>query len=457
MLTFGPEEIFETIRMVEMQGLDIRAVTLSVNLLDCADGDMATLTEKITAKILRMGGRLVSVCEGIERRYGIPIVNKRMAVTPISLVAAATGASDYTPVALAMDRAAKEIGVDFIGGFAALVHGGMTPSDEVLIDSIPHALAQTEYVMSFVNVATTKAGINMDAVARMGAIIKETAALTATRQSAGCGRLAVFANIPEDVPFMPGGHHGIGQRDAVINIGISGPGVVLDTIRALGGAKFSELAEAIKRTVFKIARMGELVGSEVAAELSVAFGSVDLSLAPTTDVGDSVAHIIEEMGIESAGAPGSTAALALLNDAVKKGGAMATSRPGGFSGAFIPVSEDEGMIQAVIRGSLSIEKLEAMTSVCAVGLDMIVVPGDTPQETISAIIADTAAIGVVNNKTNGVRIIPAVGKKVGDRVEFAGHKGLLGYAVVMPVSAFGAREFIKRGGRIPPPLRSLGN
>jgi len=457
MLTFSSEEILETIHMVEMQGLDIRAVTLSVNLLDCADPDVEALKRKIRDKIIRLGGRLLSVCDGIQRRYGIPIVNKRMATTPMSLVAASTGITDYVCLALAMDEAAKRIGVDFIGGFSALVHGGMTPADEALVNSIPEALSRTDFVMSCVNVATTKSGINMDAVARMGHVVKQTARLTADRNSIGCGRLAAFANLPEDVPFMPGGHHGVGQEDAVVNVGISGPGVVLDTLRRLKGSDLAAIAEAIKRTVFKIARMGELVGTEVASELGVAFGSVDLSLAPTTDVGDSVAHILEEMGIESVGAPGTTAALALLNDAVKKGGAMATSRPGGFSGAFIPVSEDDGMIQGVIRGSLTLEKLEAMTSVSAVGLDMVVVPGDTTAETISAIIADAAAIGVVNNKTNGVRIIPAFGKKVGDRVEFAGHKGLLGYGVVMNVSTFSPREFILRGGRIPPPLRSLGN
>jgi hypothetical protein len=456
-ITFSSEEILETIRMVEMQGLDIRAVTLSINTLDCAAGDIDVARMKLSNKIARTGGNLIPVCEGIQRRYGIPIVNRRMATTPVALVASASGARDYVPIALEMDRAAREIGVDFIGGFSALVHGGMTTSDEILMRSIPRALAETNFVMSFVNVATTRAGINMDAIARTGRIVKETARLTADRNSAGCGRLAVFANLPEDVPFMPGGHHGIGQAEAVVNIGISGPGVVLNTLKELKGADLAAIAEAIKRTVFKITRMGELIGSEVARELGVEFGSVDLSLAPTTDVGDSVAHILECMGIESVGAPGTTAALALLNDAVKKGGAMGTSRPGGFSGAFIPVSEDSGMVDGVRRGSLSIEKLEAMTSVCAVGLDMIIVPGDTSADTISAIIADTAAIGVVNNKTNGVRIIPAEGKKVGDWVEFPGHKGLLGYGVVMPVSRFSAAEFIARGGRIPPPLRALGN
>jgi len=457
MLTFSSEEILETIRMVEMQGLDIRAVTLSIDLLDCADPDEEALRRKIREKIARLGQRLIAICDGIQRRYGIPIVNKRMAVTPISLVASCTHAKDYVPIAITMDQAVREIGVDFIGGFSALVHGGITVSDEVLISSIPRALASTEFVMSCVSVATTKAGINMDAVARMGWIVKETARLTAERHSIGCGKLAVFANLPEDVPFMPGGHHGVGQPDAVVNVGISGPGVVLNTLQALGGADLASVAEAIKKTVFKIARMGQLVGAEVASELGVAFGSVDLSLAPTTDVGDSVAHILEAMGLESVGAPGTTAALALLNDAVKKGGAMATSRPGGFSGAFIPVSEDEGMVQGVARGSLTLEKLEAMTSVCAVGLDMVIVPGDTTAETISGIIADTAAIGVMNRKTNGVRIIPAAGKKVGDRVEFGGHKGLLGYGIVMPVNRFSPKVFIERGGRIPPPLQSLGN
>ena len=457
MLTFSSEEILETIRMVEMEGLDIRAVTLSIDVLDCADPDMGVLRRKLHEKIARAGGKLCAVCDGIQRRYGIPIVNRRVAITPISLVASATGAKDYVPLAVEMDKAAQEIGVDFIGGFSALVHGGTTPSDETLISSIPQALAQTDFVMSFVNVATTRAGINMDAVARMGKVIKETARLTADRQSIGCGRLGVFANLPEDVAFMPGAHHGIGQPEAVVNVGISGPGVVRNALKALEGADLAAVAEAIKRTVFKITRMGELAGTEVATELGIEFGSVDLSLAPTTDVGDSVAHILEAMGLESVGAPGTTAALALLNDAVKKGGAMGTSRPGGFSGAFIPVSEDAGMVEGIVRGSLTLEKLEAMTSVSAVGLDMIIVPGDTPAETISAIIADAAAIGVINNKANGVRIIPAAGKKAGDRVEFAGHKGLLGWGVVMPVNRFSPREFINRGGRIPPPLRSLGN
>jgi len=457
MLTLSSEEIFETIRMVEMQGLDIRAVTLSINLLDCADPDIDALCRKIRDKIVRLAQRLVPVCDGIQRRYGIPIVNKRVAVTPISLVAAATGSKDFLPIALSLDSAAREVGVDFVGGFSALVHGGMTAADEALIGTIPYALAKTDFVMSCVNVATTKAGINMDAVARMGLVVKQTAELTAERQAIGCARLATFANIPEDVPFMPAAHHGIGLPDAVINVGISGPGVVLDTLNHLRGADFQTMAEGIKRTVFKITRVGELVGTEVAEELGVVFSSVDLSLAPTTRVGDSVARCLEAMGLESVGAPGSVAALALLNDAVKKGGAMATSRPGGFSGAFIPVSEDEGMISAVARGALSLEKLEAMTSVCAVGLDMIIVPGDTTAQTIAGIIADQAAIGVANNKTTGVRIIPAPGKNVGDRVEFAGHKGLLGYGVVMPVSKFSAAEFVNRGGKVPPPMRSLGN
>ncbi len=457
MLTITSEEILETIRMVEMQGLDIRAVTLSVNVLDCASEDVSSVASKVREKVCRVAGRLVSVCDGLESRYGIPIVNRRVALSPISLVAASSGACDCMPIARAMDEAAREVGVDFIGGFGALVQGGTTPSDDALISTIPQALAETAFVMSFVNVATTKAGINMNAVARMGRIVKETARLTAERDADGCGRLAVFANIPDDVPFMPGGHHGIGQSDAVINVGISGPGVVLKALEALGCAPLNEVAETIKRTAFKITRMGELVGTEVAAELGVAFSSVDLSLAPTTNVGDSVAHILEAMGLESVGAPGTVAALALLNDAVKKGGAMGTSRPGGFSGAFMPVSEDEGMIAAVARGALSLEKLEAMTSVCAVGLDMVIVPGDTTAETISGIIADQAAIGVVNNKTTGVRIIPAPGKSVGDRVEFAGHKGLLGYGVVMPVNSFSAAGFIERGGRVPPPLRALGN
>jgi len=457
MLSISREEILETIRMVQMQGFDIRAVTLSINLLDCADSNLDAVARRMRDKIVRLAGNLIPVCEGLQRRYGVPIVNKRIAVTPVSLIAGASGADDLLPLAVAMDEAAREVGVDFIGGFSALVQGGLTPADEALIASIPRALAGTEFVMSCVNVATTKAGINMDAIALMGRIVKETARLTADRQAVGCGRLATFANLPDDVPFMPGGHHAVGQSDAVINVGISGPGVVANALRSLRGAPLPEVAEAIKRTVFKITRMGELVGAEVAAELGVEFSCVDLSLAPTTNVGDSVARILEEMGLESVGAPGTTAALALLNDAVKKGGAMATSRPGGFSGAFIPVSEDLGMIEGVKRGALSLEKLEAMTSVCAVGLDMVIVPGDTTAETVSAIIADQAAIGVMNNKTTGVRIIPVPGKAVGDRVEFPGHKGLLGHGVVMSVNTFSAAEFIRRGGRIPPPLRALGN
>jgi uncharacterized protein (UPF0210 family) len=447
-------EILQTIEMIDQQHLDIRTITMGISLRDCADSDAGKSCGKIYDKICRLAGNLVRVGEEIEAEYGIPIVNKRISVTPISIVAESSDAEDYVPFALALDRAAKEVGVNFLGGFSALVHKGLTEGDRKLIASIPQALASTEFVCSSVNVATTKSGINMDAVAWMGRIIKETAELTAGSGGMGCAKLVVFANAVEDNPFMAGAFHGVGEPECAINVGVSGPGVVRQALSSAKGLPFDQVAETIKKTAFRITRMGQLVAMEASRRLDVPFGVVDLSLAPTPAIGDSVADILEEMGLESVGAPGTTAALALLNDAVKKGGVMASGHVGGLSGAFIPVSEDAGMIAAVQRGSLSIEKLEAMTCVCSVGLDMIAVPGDTSAETLAGIIADEAAIGVVNNKTTAVRIIPAPGKKVGDVVDFG---GLLGSAPVMPVNRFSPEEFIARGGRIPAPLHSLKN
>ncbi|ACX52379.1 protein of unknown function DUF711 [Ammonifex degensii KC4] len=449
------QEILETIKMIQEENLDIRTITLGISLRDCTDPDPQRCCRKIYDKITRLAARLVQVGEEIEQEYGIPIVNKRIAVTPIALVAEGSEVEDYLLFAQTLEKAAQAVGVDFIGGFSALVHKGFTRGDRLLIESIPEALARTERVCASVNVATTKTGINMDAVAIMGHIVKETAALTADRQGIGAARLVVFANAPEDNPFMAGAFHGIGEPECAVNVGISGPGVVKRAIENMPpDADLGELAEKIKKMAFKITRMGELVGREAARRLGVSFGVVDISLAPTPAVGDSVAEILEAMGIERCGAPGTTAALALLNDAVKKGGAMASSYVGGLSGAFIPVSEDAGMVRAAAEGALSLEKLEAMTSVCSVGLDMIVIPGDTPAATVAAIIADEMAIGVINNKTTGVRIIPAPGKKPGDWVEFG---GLLGRAPVMPVSRFSPAAFIARGGRIPAPIQSLGN
>ncbi|MBF7082565.1 PFL family protein [Desulfallas sp. Bu1-1] len=448
------QEIVETIKMVQEEHLDIRTITMGINLLDCADADPRVACTKIYDKITRLAGNLVRVGEDIEREYGIPIVNKRISVTPIALVAGCSQSGDYMIFAQTLDRAAAEVGVNFIGGYSALVHKGITGGDRKLIDSIPTALAYTERVCSSVNVATTHAGINMDAVALMGRVIKETASLTAERDGLGCAKLVVFANVPEDNPFMAGAFHGVGEPESVINVGVSGPGVVKRAVERAGDGDFGTLAETIKKTAFKITRMGELVGRTAAARLGVPFGIVDISLAPTPAVGDSVAEILEAMGLERCGTHGTTAALALLNDAVKKGGAMASSYVGGLSGAFIPVSEDAGMIRAVEEGALHLDKLEAMTCVCSVGLDMIAVPGDTTAETISAIIADEVAIGVINQKTTAVRIIPAPGKQVGDHVEFG---GLLGRAPVMPVHRFSSAGFIKRGGRIPAPVHSLGN
>lgn len=450
----NPQEIIETNQMIEQQNLDIRTITMGISLRGCSDPDPAVCCRKIYDRVTKCAENLVKVGEDIESEFGIPIVNKRIAVTPIALVAESCGTEDYVPFAKALDEAARAVGVNFIGGFSALVHKGFTPGDLRLIESIPQALAQTERVCSSVNVATTRAGINMDAVAMMGRVIKESAELTAESGGMACAKLVVFANAVEDNPFMAGAFHGVGEPDCVINVGVSGPGVVHHALEKMKGRPFDEVAETIKKMAFRITRMGQLVAQEASKRLGVPFGIVDLSLAPTPAVGDSVADILEEMGLSSVGAHGTTAALALLNDAVKKGGVMASSHVGGLSGAFIPVSEDAGMIRAAKSGKLTLEKLEAMTCVCSVGLDMIAIPGDTPAETIAAIIADEAAIGVINNKTTAVRIIPAPGKKVGDVVDFG---GLLGSAPVMPVSDCDSSAFIRRGGRIPAPMHSLKN
>ena len=447
-------EILQTVQMFNQQHLDIRTITMGISLLDCADPNPQAACQKIYDKICRRAEHLVATGEAIEKEFGIPIVNKRVSVTPISLVAAASDTNDYVPFAAALDRAAKTVGINFIGGFSALVQKGFTQSDRKLIASIPEALATTELVCSSVNVGSTKAGINMDAVAEMGQIIKKTADLTASAGGFGCAKLVVFSNAVEDNPFMAGAFHGVGEPECVLNVGVSGPGVVYHALQNVKGQPFDVVAETIKKTAFQITRMGQLVGKEASRRLGVPFGIVDLSLAPTPAVGDSVARILEEMGLEVCGTHGTTAALAMLNDAVKKGGVMASNHVGGLSGAFIPVSEDEGMIAAAEGGTLCLDKLEAMTCVCSVGLDMIAVPGDTSAATISAIIADEAAIGMVNTKTTAVRIIPAPGKTVGDRVEMG---GLLGSAPVMPVHDKASEDFIARGGRIPAPLQSLKN
>lgn len=448
------QDIIATLDMIDNQHLDVRTITMGISLLDCCDESVEKVAEKIYKKITTTAKDLVKTGEAIEKEFGIPIVNKRISVTPISLVASACKETDYTPIALALDKAAKECGVNFIGGFSALVHKGFTKGDINLINSIPKALALTERVCASVNVASTKAGINMDAVKMMGEIIKKTADETADKGGFGCAKLVVFANAVEDNPFMAGAFHGVGEGDCVINVGVSGPGVVHHALKSCKGQPFDVVAETIKKTAFKITRMGQLVAQEASARLGVPFGIVDLSLAPTPAKGDSVARILEEMGLEVCGTHGTTAALALLNDAVKKGGVMASNHVGGLSGAFIPVSEDEGMIAAVKAEALCLDKLEAMTCVCSVGLDMIAVPGDTSASTISAIIADEAAIGVVNTKTTAVRIIPAIGKELGEMIEFG---GLLGAAPVMPVHNFSSEEFISRGGRIPAPMHSLKN
>jgi len=449
-----PFEIIETIKMIQEENLDIRTITMGISLRDCASSSAKESREKIYNKITRLAANLVKVGEDIEKEYGIPIVNKRISVTPISLVAESSDEENYVKFAETLDRAADAVGVNFIGGFSALIQKGYTVGDRKLIASIPEALSSTKKVCSSVNLASTKAGINMDAVREMGHIIKKAAHLSADNGGLACAKLVVFANVPEDNPFMAGAFHGVGEPECVINVGVSGPGVVKSALEKVRGADFETVSETIKKTAFKITRMGQLVAREASRRLGVSFGIVDLSLAPTPTIGDSVAHILEEMGLEKCGTHGTTAALALLNDAVKKGGTMASSSVGGLSGAFIPVSEDAGMIDAVMKGALTIEKLEAMTCVCSVGLDMIVVPGDTSAETISAIIADESAIGVINNKTTAVRIIPAPGKKVGDVVEFG---GLLGSGPVMKVNNFSSKDFINRGGRIPAPLNSLRN
>lgn len=453
-MPFTPQEILETIQMIENYHFDIRTVTLGINILDCAAPDLQTVSRKAAAKILRLADKLVATVQLMERTYGIPIINKRIAVTPISLVAQSATTDDYFELALMLDEVAAKLGVDFVGGYSALVQKGTTTGDSKLIASIPRALSSTNKVCSSVNLATTKAGINMDAVYQMAGVIKEAAELTKDRGGLACAKLVVFANAPDDNPFMAGAFHGIGEGESAINIGISGPGVVKAAVERLPDCDFRTLTEEIKRVAFKITRVGELVGRKVSENLAIPFGIVDLSLAPTPAIGDSVADILEAMGLEKCGCPGTTAALAILNDAVKKGGAMASSAIGGLSGSFIPVSEDAGMIAAVQAGALSIEKLEAMTCVCSVGLDMIAVPGDTSVETIAGIIADELAIGVINNKTTAVRIIPVPGKKVGEMVEFG---GLLGSAPVMAVNKFSPARFVRRGGHIPAPYRALTN
>ena len=447
-------EILQTIEMIDQQHLDIRTITMGISIRDCASEDPARCCDKIYDKITSLAQNLVQVGEDIEKEFGIPIVNKRISITPVAIACESCAAEDYTVFAQVMDKAAREVGVNFIGGFSALVHKGCTGGDRKLMAAIPRALAETERVCSSVNVATTRAGINMDAVAKMGRIIKNTAEMTADSGGMGCAKLVVFANAVEDNPFMAGAFHGVGEPECVINVGVSGPGVVHKALEKCQGLPFDDVAETIKKTAFRITRMGQLVAQEASRRLGVPFGIVDLSLAPTPAIGDSVADILEEMGLESVGAPGTTAALALLNDAVKKGGVMASSHVGGLSGAFIPVSEDAGMIRAAQKGVLTLEKLEAMTCVCSVGLDMIAIPGDTTAETVSGVIADEVAIGMVNNKTTAVRIIPAPGKKVGDHVEFG---GLLGSAPVMPVNQCDNSGFVARGGRIPAPLHSLKN
>lgn len=450
------QEVLETNKMIEKENLDVRTITLGISLLDCIDSDLEKLNVKIYHKITKMAKDLVAVGESIEKEFGIPIVNKRISVTPIALVggAACKTSDDFVTIAKTLDRARKDVGVNFLGGYSALVSKGMTKADELLLRSIPKALAETQLVCSSVNLGSTKTGIDMDAVRLMGDIIKETAELTKENDSIGCSKLVVFCNAPDDNPFMAGAFHGITEADAIINVGVSGPGVVKNALKNVRGKNFEILCETIKKTAFKVTRVGQLVAQEASKRLGIPFGIVDLSLAPTPAIGDSVADILCEIGLEYAGAPGTTAALALLNDQVKKGGVMASSYVGGLSGAFIPVSEDQGMIDAVNAGALTLEKLEAMTCVCSVGLDMIAIPGDTKATTISGIIADELAIGMINQKTTAVRIIPVVGKTVGDNAEFG---GLLGHAPIMPVSRFSCEAFVNRGGRIPAPIHSFKN
>lgn len=449
-------EVLETNNMIEHANFDVRTITIGISLLDCADRDVDVTCSKITEKILKVAGNLKKTAEDISTEFGVPIVNKRISITPISLVGAACckTPADYVKIAKTLDAAAAEVGVNFLGGYSAVVSKGMTQSDRLLIESIPEALACTERICSSVNVGSTKTGINMDAVRLMGETIKKAAEMTVERDSCGCAKLVVLCNAPDDNPFMAGAFHGVTESDAIINVGVSGPGVVKCALEQVRGKSFEVLCETIKKTAFKITRVGQLVAQEASRRLGIPFGIIDLSLAPTPAIGDSVADILQEIGLEKAGAPGTTAALALLNDQVKKGGVMASSYVGGLSGAFIPVSEDQGMIEAAECGALTIEKLEAMTCVCSVGLDMIAIPGDTPASTISGIIADESAIGMINQKTTAVRIIPVVGKKVGDNVEFG---GLLGHAPVMPVNRYSCEAFISREGRIPAPIHSFKN
>ena len=454
-MAFTDQEILETVRMVELETLDIRTTTLGINLLDCADPDLESTCEKVYTKILHHARNLVATADAIASDYGVPIVNKRIAVTPISLVAAASGAEDLTPLARALDAAAKEVGVDFIGGFSSYVHKGFTNADRALFDSIPTALAETEHVCASVSLASTRAGINMDAVVRFSEVVLETAERTADSGGLGCAKLVCFANPVEDNPFVAGAHIGVGEAETVLSVGVSGPGVVRSALDRLGSdADLLAVAETVKRTAFKVTRMGELVGREAARRLGTSFGIVDVSLAPTPAIGDSVSDILELIGVDRTGAPGTTAALALLTDAVKKGGAMASSSVGGLSGAFIPVSEDEGMIAAVEAGALSLAKLEAMTTVCSVGLDMVAVPGDISVATLTGIVADEMAIGMVNNKTTAVRIIPVPGKVPGEKVEWG---GLLGTAIVQDPGQFSCAVLHGRGGRIPAPIQSYRN
>ncbi|HCU02764.1 MAG TPA: hypothetical protein DF667_03855 [Roseburia sp.] len=449
-------EVNETNKMIEHENLDVRTITLGISLLDCIDTDLAKVNENIYRKITTVAKDLVKVGKEIENKYCIPIVNKRISITPISLIGASACKTpeDYVTIAKTLDDAAREVGVNFIGGYSALVSKGMTKSDELLIRSIPQALAETEYICSSVNVGSTKTGINMDAVRLMGDVILQAAEYTKENDSLGCAKLVVLCNAPDDNPFMAGAFHGVTEADAIINVGVSGPGVVKTALEKVRGENFEVLCETIKKTAFKVTRVGQLVAQEASRKLGIPFGIIDLSLAPTPAIGDSVAEILEEIGLEYAGAPGTTAALALLNDQVKKGGVMASSYVGGLSGAFIPVSEDQGMIDAVQAGAITLEKLEAMTCVCSVGLDMIAIPGDTKATTISGMIADEMALGMVNQKTTAARLIPVIGKGVGDTVEFG---GLFGYAPIMPVNQFSCDAFINRGGRIPAPIHSFKN
>lgn len=449
-------EVNETNKMIEQENLDVRTITMGISLLDCIDSDLDIMNEKIYNKITTRAKDLVETGDKIASEFGIPVVNKRVSVTPIALVGgvACHSTEDFVSVAKTLDKAAKTIGVNFIGGYSALVSKGMTPAEELLIRSIPQALAVTERVCSSVNVGSTKTGINMDAVKLMGEIVLETAEASKDQDSLGCAKLVVFCNAPDDNPFMAGAFHGVTEADCIINVGVSGPGVVKTALESVRGADFQTLCEMIKRTAFKVTRVGQLVAQEASRRLGVPFGIVDLSLAPTPAIGDSVAEILQEIGLERVGAPGTTAALALLNDQVKKGGVMAAQAVGGLSGAFIPVSEDQGMIDSVNEGALTLEKLEAMTCVCSVGLDMIAIPGDTKASTIAGIIADESAIGMINQKTTAVRVIPVIGKGVGETVEFG---GLLGYAPIMPVNPFSCDAFVERGGRIPAPIHSFKN